>query len=72
MDTQMKTANELHAFAQEGAGRDRKRKAAATDAYNRAVEAGFTGDAGKQAMSDLIALATHPPKLNFFQRLLLG
>lgn len=71
MDADLKTATDLYAFAQEGAGRDRKRKAAATDAYNRAIEVDFKGTAGKQAMSELIALATRPPRLNFLQRMLL-
>lgn len=71
MDAQLKTATDLYTFAQEGAGRDRKRQAAATDALNRAIEADFKGTAGKKAMSELIALATRPPKMNFFQRLML-
>lgn len=72
MDAQLKTATELYTFAHEGAGRDRDRQAAATDAYNRVIVADFKGTAGKQAMSELIALATRPPKLNLLQRMLLG
>lgn len=71
MGSQLKTATELYTLAREDAGRDSKRKAAATAAYKRAIEADFTGAAGKEAMSELIALATRPPRLNFFQRLLL-
>lgn len=72
MDSELKTAADLYTLARESAGRDRKRQAAATDAFNRAIEADFNGPAGKKAMSELIALATRPPKLNLFQRLLLG
>lgn len=71
MGSQLKTATELYTLAREDAGRDSKRKAAATDAYKRAIEADFTGAADKQALSELITLATRPPKRNFFQRLML-